>query len=628
MYKKIDKIFKLLVGISFSILVSYEIRGIRDALKRIILFMEKENMLLWFTYSDTLTIIGVLRKTSLLCIFFYVAFILISRIIKIGLDKYNLKNSNTDNSFEDSLLKYLNDKNDKKTYLVTGDWGSGKTYIVSHFFYKFFKYSNRKIYRISCFGLESREQVLKEIQNQIELNDTSIINLIQYIPLFGQPVYTFLKDSFTLNNIKQNSIFIFDDFERITTLGLNGSQYGNATYYKKNPFLSQRINNRELEDEFKNIEQGIQKIQIKVEEQSITETFQKYNVVTGLINELVDSYNLKVLVICNIDILGHNYLDLIFRGKLDCINYVKSIDFQTVNSIFTEVLNNHIFNNEKNKEVIGNFFNMISEDFEEVTKIYGRTNLRYVKTTIQAFIETINLYFTNNIDCSHDYLTSLFYSIFVSKSLYDNNDIEQLSYFEVGGNLCFYLDLYSHPRNNRLITALRHSKFNSRIKWTGLAVSAYWVMNFRAPKDLENQLVSYSSYLFSEEEYALLRQPNFNFAHSYLIQHILYILLRTRSNDGNRDLEKALSKKIVAYFKLIDIDTILFESAILSSFDIVNTILDRIYSITNGTIYQVVFGDIYDKLYEKHSINTVPNYSHIHADYNRHVKTIHTLENE
>lgn len=358
MYKKLDKIFKLLVGISFSILVFYEISGINKAIQRIVLFMEKEDIMLGITYSNVLTIIVMLRKISILCIFSYIIFIIISKIIKKVQDIYNSHHINTTNSFESSMLKYLNDKNEKKTYLVTGDWGSGKTYIVSRFFDKFFKYSSRKIYRISCFGLESREQVLKEIQNQIELNDTSMINLIQYIPLVGQPIYTFLKDSFTLNNINQNSIFIFDDFERITVIGLNEYQheqdnyYINPAYYKKTPFLGRKIDSRELDKEFENIEKGMQKVK-KIEEDRIyTETFQKYNVVTGLINELVDSYNLKVVIICNIDILGYKYLDLIFRGKLDCINYIKSVDISTFNSVFNDILNNQVFNRPEQKVLV------------------------------------------------------------------------------------------------------------------------------------------------------------------------------------------------------------------------------------------------------------------------------------
>lgn len=263
-----------------------------------------------------------------------------------------------------------------------------------------------------------------------------------------------------------------------------------------------------------------------------------------------------------------------------------------------------------------------------MVELYGRTNLRYVKTTIQAFIETVTLYFEDDIDSSFEYLLSLFYSIFVSKSLYDEGNITNLSDFETGGNLCFYLDLYSYNRNTKLLGALSSSKFSSQINWAGLPASSYWILNMKPPRDLVTQLVNYSSYPYYEEEYNLFLHPNFKNDTSYLIEHILYMLFRIRSNEQDRNAGSELEQNIINYLNKIDVDTILFGSEMLTNQDVVNTILDKIYGITHGSIYQNVYSAVYDKLYQKNRIDAVPNNSHIHADYNRHVSSYYTLENE
>ena len=84
-----------------------------------------------------------------------------------------------------------------------------------------------------------------------------------------------------------------------------------------------------------------------------------------------------MIILCNIDILGYGYLDLIFRGKLDCVTYAKTVDFATINSVLSEVCDNQIFNNEKDKEIIEEFCTYISEDFEKVIKTQTSNYSRY-----------------------------------------------------------------------------------------------------------------------------------------------------------------------------------------------------------------------------------------------------------
>ena len=630
MLSKIDHFLKAIVGMAVIIIILYEIDGIKNSAKGILLFMESNHILLGIPYSKLVGIITMLRRISLVYILFYLLYLSISWLLNMLLDsRINHRDNKVSSVFESSLIRYLKDKHGKKAYLVTGDWGSGKTYVVTEFFKKYYKYSNRKIYRISCFGLETREQVLREIREQVERDDNSLVNMVQYIPLIGQPVYSFLKGSFSFNNIKKNSIFIFDDFERITAIGLTKSNLAtvkysnNSSLYRTSHSLKRKLDSNDLVSEFENIEKAMQKIREVEEEKYLSDNFQKYNIVTGVINDLVDSYKLKVIILCNIDILGYGYLDLIFRGKLDCVTYAKTVDFATINSVLSEVCDNQIFNNEKDKEIIEEFCAYISEDFEKVIKSYGRTNLRYVRTASQAFVETVNLLmYEDNIEMDKGYLTSLFYSIFISKSLYDESDFGFLSNFEIGGNLCFYLDIYSKDQENSLLKAISNSRFSAQIRWVGLSISTFWIMNMRKPQNNQSCFETYYKYSHDKKEYELFEGASFNHTNSYLIEHISFLLKNSRRAAVNKDEDNHLRRMIIEYLDIIDIDDLLLSNEDMNDFDIVDSLLNKIYDINRAVIFTDVYTCIFTKLYMKHTVHGFIDKTYIHIKYDEVVKKI------
>lgn len=64
-----------------------------------------------------------------------------------------LKKCKGDNRFEQSALRYMREKGSPHCFLVSGEWGSGKTYEVNDFLNKYYLGSNVNTYRVSCFGL-------------------------------------------------------------------------------------------------------------------------------------------------------------------------------------------------------------------------------------------------------------------------------------------------------------------------------------------------------------------------------------------------------------------------------------------------------------------------------------------
>ena len=164
-----------------------------------------------------------------------------------------LKNQNGRNRFENSLFRYLRDSSIPRCFLVTGEWGSGKTYDVQNFFDQYFRYSGTKIFRISCFGIDSRKEIIKEINNTIEQNDKSfytlVIKVLQFVPIIGSPIEKFLKKTYGYDTIKKGSIFIFDDFERITSRSIRNRESGKL-YRKSTSLLSNATRGRNTFSEF------------------------------------------------------------------------------------------------------------------------------------------------------------------------------------------------------------------------------------------------------------------------------------------------------------------------------------------------------------------------------------------
>lgn len=84
-----------------------------------------------------------------------------------------LKKQTGKGRFEESLFRYLHAAKVSHCFLITGEWGTGKTYDVQTFLNKYYRHSKTNVYRISCFELDSREALEKEISKTIEQSDTS-----------------------------------------------------------------------------------------------------------------------------------------------------------------------------------------------------------------------------------------------------------------------------------------------------------------------------------------------------------------------------------------------------------------------------------------------------------------------
>lgn len=606
-----DKVKEFLVKSSVFaivfILIS-EIESLKSIIKNVLLFAENHNILLGMAFSDFSQLYILIRKWA----FFYLIVSIITLVvISIYLMVRHYFNSPKNiklNPFEDSLYKYIEQKSNGKGYLVTGEWGSGKTYIVSQFLDKYYKFSTKPIYRISCFGLDSRQLVLEEIKNQIEINDKSFLNWIQYIPALGKPIYNILKDSYSLKSIPKDSIFIFDDFERVTSLGITDKRKNNL--YDKDKFIlrtrgfNRDSQTREFDDiskEFTKIEDAFRKYSRENELISLMENLQKYNIVTGLINELIESYDLKVIIICNVDILGYDYLDKVFRGKLDCITYNKSIDENSIKNIFNNTHKNQIYLRKDVELLIERVSNNIINTFEKMWLSSGNSNLRQAKSVIQAFLDTVNIISARN-NLNENYLSSLFLSIYIVRVLRDENDLKNLDQFLVGGNLAFFLHLYGKKDLYESLILLEN--FNE-LKWTGISVSGFWVLNMERPENIHNLLSIYENYNYNKIELNLLQPGNVSWnSDKLLVEHLMY---------AAREKEGTIPQTSEAHFEEISEkfnDSISFiledGSNIVSSMEEkVQRLLIKIDILSAGRYYPKSLEKWYESIYSYSNVESV-----------------------
>lgn len=542
-----SKLKKIFVTCCALVLIT-EITMLKKAILNILSFMKDQKLLFGFTVRMFRNFYTVCRNISIVIIFISIAIFIIYYLLRPGLEKVSKGIPIT--AFEESLSKYLMDttgKFSKKGYLVSGEWGSGKTYLVEDFFDRYFRFNKRPIYKISCFGLDTREQVLKEIETQIEENDNSFLNWIQYIPIVGLPIFGILKKTYSLQNISSKSIFIFDDFERITPSGIVESSYENQYYERKDVAKSDTGFSRqpefrefvEINDELKKIQSVFYKVISQRNNEILNFNLQKYNVVTGLINELIESNNVKVIIICNTDIIGNNYMDKVFRGKLDCITYHKNVERESLVHIFNKSLQNQVFNNKEVNLELSKKITDIVNDFEPIWMFKGTNNLREIKSIFQAFLDTVSE-LENYIEMNtFENRLSLFYSIYVVSISIERKNIKDYEYFPVGGNLLFYLELYGKSKE---VDIIRKSQYCNSIKWFGISLSGYWILNFPKPKNIEIIQRKYLDYPFNLLESQLI---DYNAVDNLVIkdvsmEHILFIIkqeAQTRIEDRTPKLD-------------------------------------------------------------------------------------------
>lgn len=458
--------------------------------------------------------------------------------------EYRLKKIEVKNRFDKSLLKYLQDKYLPRVFLLTGQWGSGKTYEINKFFDKYYKYTNANVYRISCFGLSSRKDLINEINNAIEQGDNSVysttIKVLQYLPIIGEAINKFLKKSYEYSSLKEDAIFIFDDFERITArpIMVNSSK---RLYRQSSTLLSNAYGGRnsfrefnEIKEEFKSVEKGFSQIDDFFSKHSVKLDYEKYIAVIGLINELVETYGCKVIIVCNSDMLGEKFVHDVLRSKLNCIEYKKLITPEVRVSVIDNILKSRMFDDESKQQRINSYIESVKENIELLMLDSRFNDLRLFGGLLEAFIDTAMLFSANEL--TKEFLNSLLNSILIMHLTYYNNSIEKVEFYANGADIEFLIRLFGGPIS---VSKLIHINHNSgELKWIDPRISGNWIYNLSMPEDLVEIYESWRTYKYSDIESKMSKnlcgldeENQYNFMHVLLYQ-------KRQNEDKVEDLER------------------------------------------------------------------------------------------
>ncbi|MGN0151471.1 MAG: P-loop NTPase fold protein [Wujia sp.] len=614
MFAKAKEKVESLTIISVIGILLYRIEALRKLCKEICLYFTK-----WYIDID----LNVIKKMYLgletifrVIIILFLVLKLLDWIVETIWERW-LKKQSGKGRFEESLFRYLNDAKVSHCFLLTGEWGTGKTYDVQKFFHKYYRHSKTNVYRISCFGLDSREVLEREINKTIEQSDTSfrafIIKGLRFLPVVGDVIAEFFRKTYSYNSAKEGSIFIFDDFERITSKAIVNERPSHL-YQKNHSLLSGATGGRnkisdfvEIKKEFESVEKGFVQIENSIIQNLERKDIDKYNIAVGLINDIADIYGMKAIIICNSEVLGDKFIHDILRSKLNCLEFKKTLPLQAQYSMIDNCINNMVLENKEKQDLLNKYLVCLKEYISKSRIDSHFDNLRLFGGLLEAFVHIAEMFDKN--DLSLEFLNSLFNSIMVTHVAFYNKKIECLDSFRTGASIEFMMKLFGENS----INFIRTEKDKSDIKWIDITVSGYWIFNLSYPQGIADIVDEWQTYKYFATEEELCKIPleqldtqNFN---------MLHVLYRQKKVDIHNKDEWDYRYYVDEALKKYELDKM----------ETVQRIIDDMGRIFHGAIYQDFMLYLFSKLIQGHEDERVTGNTYIHQMYNTYCEkgTLH-----
>ncbi|WP_192828106.1 P-loop NTPase fold protein [Streptococcus agalactiae] len=263
--------------------------------------------------------------------------------------------------YHKNLVKFLNDDsyNESNIFWLNGSWGSGKTRFINVFFENQ-NFDHNNIYKISCFGLKTREQLERNLREQIE--NKSTFYFLQTFPLIGG-LLSYISQEVGLKKIKKRSIIIFDDLERVAVF-LNQKQF---------IYVNGRYELIEEEDK---------------------ETIDAYNNIMGYIDYLAEEFPVKIIVLYNMnEIPKTKALWSKFKTNFN--------DFDNRSEILEDILTKAFPDKENN------MYNFLKNYYMFILLVTNSSNYRSVKNDIYSLKKTSKIkdYINNMLNNNKKILT-------------------------------------------------------------------------------------------------------------------------------------------------------------------------------------------------------------------------------
>ena len=493
--QQIIKIINVLNIINISILLMYHFESIKHFIKTILVALLNENIAIKINnfYIMIMPTLKNIIYVYIIVIFFVVIFKIKKYYQNRNLQREEVKKADKLNK---SLYEYLN--NDyKKCFVITGDWGVGKTYTVDEFFRKYFKYEKREVYRISCFGMKDRKDVLNELKNIFEKQDKSFrkytINILNKIPIVGGLLEDALKSDYEFKDLKEKSIFVFDDLERI-----NVPNY--PSIYDRGLYRVGSTQRNPLYKEFEKIQNSFEYFNNSLEKIKENIDIEKFNVITGIINELIERYNMKVIVICNNEEINKNFFNDIFECKIESVFYKINTKYEITLDLAISNINNKLSLDDNIKDKLKKFFKTNANSIDKIWDKNNVKNVRILSKTISAFLEIVE-------DCkiNEKYYKDLFFTILITNIATYTNEISDLRDIRIGELIkAFYkkhiLMFEEHNTAEKgVLYSISSEKDTCDIRWMGLSIGVTWNIGVHIYEGLQNVIRMYEDYNCNEE---------------------------------------------------------------------------------------------------------------------------------
>lgn len=601
--------YAAIIGVFYILL--YQIEALRNLCKAIC-----EYAIEWFLpveLSEIKALYFMLEKGFRIVIVLSIFAAILSAIIR-NINEKRMKNKCGENRFEKSLFRYLHDTAVPRCFLVTGQWGSGKSFEVNQFFDTYYNYTKTKVYRLSCFGLSSRKELIDEINNIVEQSDNSfyaqIIKVLQYLPVIGEAISKFLKKSYTYDSINKGSIFIFEDFERITSRPIT-NEYSGKLYEQSHSFRRVKMRgtgrNTELEaieEEFDAVGKAFARVEDFVTKNSLREDYDKYVAIVGFINELVEVYEMKVVVVCNTDVLGEKFIHDVLRSKLNCLEYKKVITPETKVSIIERVIESRIIDDTEKQKRIKRYLNRIKENIGSLELDIRFKDMRLFGGLLEAFIDTAILFDKEML--TEEFLNSLLNSVMIMHLGYYSNSTKNLNAYVNGADIEFLIHLFGGTIDT--MNLIRLSGCDENVKWVDSRISGYWILNLSVPNDINEIGEVWKNYKYSELERRELVNPECIIEESdYNLMHVFFYQKKyAKDGSGEWECRPYIEKALLGYD--------------LSKIEVVQSILDDMYQICNGRIYNKFQEALFEMLAKGNANGKIEGNTYIHNDYNSYLE--------
>lgn len=347
-------------------------------------------------------------------------------------------------------------------------------------------------------------------------------------------------------------------------------------------------------------------------EDFVTQSFEhtyidKYNIAIGLINDIVEIYGMKVVIICNSEILGEKFVHDILRSKLNCIEYRKIVSPVARISMIDNCLKSNVFEDKEKQDAIKNYLDSyIKCNIDDIILDHQFDNLRLFGGLLEAFIITANLF--DKKDLTAEFMNSLFNSIMIAHLAFYNKKLDCLNTFSTGANIEFLMRLF-YRDSPRLVRLKQNTE---DIKWIDIAISGYWILNLSFPQTITDTVEVWKKYkYYNTEEGICKNRQNLMKMEEYNIFHILYF--QSNVDDHNEEWN----------YKFY-IDNALKEYD-LTKIEVIQSIVNVMSQIFHGVIYQDFFDYLFSKLIQGHEDEEIIGDTYIHEMYNtfRSKKTLH-----